>query len=113
MSELLAEDELLLKNTVRDFADRELAPRAADHDESCEFPWDNIRGLANLGLFGLTIDEEYGGSGGTTPSPEKPLTMRLDAYGDRAFRLRFDPRPSRDAITNPFGIPRRGVPKGP
>ena len=66
MSELLAEDELLLKNTVRDFADRELAPRAADHDESGEFPWDNIRGLAHLGLFGLTIDEEYGGSGGTT-----------------------------------------------
>ncbi len=66
MSELLAEDELLLKNTVRDFADRELAPRAAEYDESSEFPWDNIRGLANLGLFGLTIDEEYGGSGGTT-----------------------------------------------
>ena len=54
MSELLAEDELLLKNTVRDFADRELAPRAADYDESAEFPWDNIRGLADLGLFGLT-----------------------------------------------------------
>ena len=65
MSELLAEDELLLKNTVRDYIDRELAPRAADYDESAEFPWDNMRGLADLGLFGLTIDEEYGG-GGTT-----------------------------------------------
>ena len=63
---LLSEDELLLKNTVRDFADRELAPRAADYDASCEFPWDNIKGLADMGLFGLTIDEEYGGSGGTT-----------------------------------------------
>ena len=62
---LLTEDELLLKNTVRDFADQELAPRAADYDESGEFPWDNVRGLAKLGLFGLTIDEEYGGSGGT------------------------------------------------
>ena len=66
MSELLAEDELLLKNMVRDYADRELAPRAADYDESAEFPWDNMRGLADLGLFGLTIDEEYGGGGGTT-----------------------------------------------
>ena len=62
---LLTEDELLLRNTVRDFADQELAPRAADYDESGEFPWDNVRGLAKLGLFGLTIDEEYGGSGGT------------------------------------------------
>ena len=62
----LSEDELLIRNTVRDFADRELAPRAAEYDESGAFPWDNIRGLAELGLFGLTIDEEYGGSGGTT-----------------------------------------------
>ena len=67
MSELLlAEDELQLKRTVRDFADRELAPRAAGHDESGEFPWENLHGLAALGLFGLTLDEEYGGSGGTT-----------------------------------------------
>ena len=63
---LLTEDELLLKNTVREFADQELAPRAAGYDESGEFPWDNVRGLTDLGLFGLTIDEEYGGAGGTT-----------------------------------------------
>ena len=62
---LLSEDERLLKSTVREFADRELAPRAAAYDESGEFPRDNVRGLAALGLFGLTIDEEYGGSGGT------------------------------------------------
>lgn len=62
---LLSEDERLLKSTVREFADQELAPRAAAYDESGEFPRDNVRGLAGLGLFGLTIDEEYGGSGGT------------------------------------------------
>ena len=63
---LLTEDELLIQNTVRQFADEQLAPRAAAYDESGEFPWDNFRGLAELGLFGLAIDEEYGGSGGTT-----------------------------------------------
>ena len=63
---LLTEDERLLKNTVREFADQELAPRAASYDESRLFPWDNVRGLAELGLFGLGVDEEYGGSGGTT-----------------------------------------------
>ena len=62
---LLAEDELLLKNTVRDLADQELAPRAAGYDESGQFPWENVRKIAELGLFGLTIDEDYGGSGGT------------------------------------------------
>ncbi len=64
-SELLSEDELLLKNTVKEFADSELAPRAAHHDETGEFPWDNIRGLADLGLLGLGIHEDYGGGGGT------------------------------------------------
>ena len=62
---LLTEEELLLKNTVREFSDRELAPRASAYDESGEFPRDNIRGLAELGLLGLGVDEEYGGSGGT------------------------------------------------
>ena len=62
---LLTEDELLLKNMVRELADQELAPRAAAYDANAEFPWDNVRRIAELGLFGLTIDEKYGGSGGT------------------------------------------------
>jgi butyryl-CoA dehydrogenase len=56
----------MLRATVRDFADQVLAPNAARYDESEEFPWDNVRGLAELGILGLTIGEEYGGSGGTT-----------------------------------------------
>ncbi len=63
---LLNEEELMLRNVVREFADSELAPRAAGYDESGEFPYDNFRGLAQLGILGLGIDEEYGGSGGTT-----------------------------------------------
>ena len=62
---MLSEDELLLRNTVRDFADQELSVRAAHYDESGEFPRDNLDTMKRLGLFGLTIDEEYGGSGGT------------------------------------------------
>lgn len=62
---ILSEDELLLKNAVRDFADNEIAPRSAAYDESGEFPHDNFKGMADLGLLGLTIDEEYGGSGGS------------------------------------------------
>jgi len=66
VGQLLTEEELILRNTVREFAEKEIAPRAAHYDETSEFPWDNIYGLGELGLFGLGIDEEYGGSGGTT-----------------------------------------------
>ena len=63
---LLNEEEMMLRSAVREFADAELAPRAAGYDESGEFPYENFRGLAQLGILGLGIDEEYGGSGGTT-----------------------------------------------
>ena len=62
---LLTEEEQLLRTTVRAFADGVLAPRASAYDQSGDFPADNIEGLAELGLFGLGIDEGYGGSGGT------------------------------------------------
>ena len=61
---LLTEADLLLKRTVREFAEREVAPRAAHRDETEEFPWEGLRGLATLGLTGLSIDAQYGGSGG-------------------------------------------------
>ena len=61
----LTEDEQLLRLAVRELADKELAPRAAHYDQNEEFPWENLRRIAEMGLFGLTIDEEYGGSGGT------------------------------------------------
>jgi butyryl-CoA dehydrogenase len=61
---LFSEQELILQRTVRDFAERELAPRARELDESEEFPWANMKGMAKLGLFGITIDPAYGGTGG-------------------------------------------------
>ena len=64
--ELLSEEEALLKSTVRGLVDQQIATRAAEYDESGQFPWENIQKLSEMGLFGLTIDEEYGGSGGTT-----------------------------------------------
>lgn len=63
--QLLTEEEKLLRSTVREFADNVLAPRAAAYDQSQKFPADNVAGMAALGLFGLGIDEAYGGSGGT------------------------------------------------
>lgn len=63
---LLSEEESLLRNTVRDYSNDVLAKRAADYDDSGLFPWDNFKELGDMGLLGLGIGEEYGGSGGTT-----------------------------------------------
>ena len=61
---ILSEDEQMLQNLVRDFADRELMPRAKEVDEKAEFSWDNWQGMTKLGLTGVGIDPEYGGGGG-------------------------------------------------
>ena len=63
---LLSEEESLLRNTVRDYSNDVLATRASDYDESGLFPWDNFKELGEMGLLGIGIDEEYGGSGGST-----------------------------------------------
>ena len=60
---ILAEEEQMLQSTLRDFVDKEIAPKAKESDEKGEFQWENWRGLADFGLTGLGIDTKYGGSG--------------------------------------------------
>ncbi|MGW0431456.1 acyl-CoA dehydrogenase family protein [Micromonospora sp. NPDC003197] len=49
--------------TVRDFADREIIPNAQRLERADEYPAEIVDGMREMGLFGLTIDEEYGGLG--------------------------------------------------
>lgn len=60
----LTEEHLQVRRTVREFAEREIAPRAARVDAAAEFPWDSIRQMAELGLMGIPYPEEWGGAGG-------------------------------------------------
>jgi butyryl-CoA dehydrogenase len=53
----------MFRNMVRDFAEKEVAPRAAVVDAEARFPAETIRMMGELGLMGVTIPEEYGGAG--------------------------------------------------
>src|SRR5580704_15169864 len=59
----LAEHHVLLRRTVRDFARAEVAPKAQGWDKEERFPKEIVPRLAELGLLGIRIPEEYGGSG--------------------------------------------------
>ena len=58
----LGEDIDALRETVHDFAQAEIAPRAAEIDRSDQFPMDLWRKLGDLGVLGITVDEDYGGA---------------------------------------------------
>lgn len=61
----LTEDQEIFRDKVRDFAKKELEPIAQRIDENEEYPFESVRKLGELGIMGTTIDEKYGGSGGT------------------------------------------------
>jgi short-chain 2-methylacyl-CoA dehydrogenase len=64
----LSEEHELLRATVRDFGEERIAPVAEELDREHRFPYEVIAGLADLGLLGIPIPEEYGGSGADTLS---------------------------------------------
>lgn len=59
----LTEEQRLVRDMARDFAQNELLPRARKHDEQGRIDPEVFQMIAELGLWGLTIDEEYGGAG--------------------------------------------------
>jgi isovaleryl-CoA dehydrogenase len=59
----LGEDIDMLRESVSAFASKEIAPRAAGIDSSNEFPPDLWRKFGDLGVLGITVEEEYGGAG--------------------------------------------------
>ena len=61
--EPLSDEQRELRDLVRQLARERIAPRAAEIDESHEFPWDVVELFRENDLFGLLFDEEYGGLG--------------------------------------------------
>ena len=59
----LTEEQQLIQDAAREFAQNEIAPIAAEFDASGEFPSETIRQAGELGFMGVEVPEEYGGGG--------------------------------------------------
>jgi short-chain 2-methylacyl-CoA dehydrogenase len=64
----LTPEQQLVRDTVREFAESRIAPVAEELDREHRFPYELVAELADLGLMGMTIPEEYGGGGADTLS---------------------------------------------
>ncbi|MDQ6846348.1 MAG: acyl-CoA dehydrogenase family protein [Candidatus Dormibacteraeota bacterium] len=84
----LSDEQRQIRNTVRAFAQDEVAPRAAAYDESGEFPYDLVAGMADLGLFALPFPESVGGAGGDFLS--YCLAMEEIARADAALAITLE-----------------------
>src|SRR5512136_971880 len=59
----LTSEHEMIRQAARDFAQKEIAPIAAQFDESGEFPHETIRKMGEMGFMGIEVSEEYGGAG--------------------------------------------------
>jgi short-chain 2-methylacyl-CoA dehydrogenase len=62
----ISDDHRLLRDTVREFAQAEIAPVAEELDRDKAFPYEVVRKLGELDLMGIPFEQEYGGAGGST-----------------------------------------------
>ncbi|PLX63207.1 acyl-CoA dehydrogenase family protein [Sedimenticola selenatireducens] len=79
---ILTEEQRMIRDMARDFARERLAPNAAEWDRESIFPSDELKELGALGLFGMTIPEEWGGAG--TDYLSFALAIEEIAAGDGA-----------------------------
>ncbi|UCC93440.1 MAG: acyl-CoA dehydrogenase family protein, partial [Thermoplasmata archaeon] len=64
----LNKEQLMIQQMVREFAQNEIEPIAAEYEAEGRFPEEIIEGLADLGIMGMTVPKEYGGGGCDTVS---------------------------------------------
>jgi len=84
----LSDEQRAVRDLCRDFAQGEVVPRAAHYDETGEFPYDLVAGMARLGLFALPFPESVGGAGGDFVS--YCLALEEIARGDAALAITLE-----------------------
>jgi len=114
----------MLRESVRAFARAELAPRAAQWDRESTFPREQLKALADMGLFGVSIPEEWGGAGmdstalaiaceevsagdgatGTIISVNNLVAGILNGYGDKSQKERWLKPVARGEMLGAFAL---------
>ena len=126
----LTETQKMIRDTVRDFSNEVLAPRAKEVDRVGEFSWDNFKKMAELGLTGIPISEEYGGAGADNLSYIIALeeiarscgstcltlaahislgTMPIYDFGNEAQKKKFVPALAKGEVVGAYGLTEPGA----
>ncbi|MDI6753125.1 MAG: acyl-CoA dehydrogenase family protein [Thermodesulfobacteriota bacterium] len=88
----LSEEQKMIRDMARDFAESEVKPVAAEIDRTDAFPWKIYKRMAELGLLAMTLPPEYGGSGADTVSwsiVEEELARASAAVADAQLLLKL------------------------
>src|SRR3954471_20597142 len=125
VDELLTEEHLLIRNSVRDWVKKEVSPIIEDYAQRAEFPKQLLKGLAEIGAFGPTIPTEYGGAGldytaygiimqeiergdsgiRSTASVQGSLVMYpIYAYGSEEQKMKYLPKLASGELMGCFGL---------
>jgi len=68
MNFTLTEEQIMIRDAARDFANTELLPGVIERDEAQKFPAEQIKKMGELGFLGMMVDPKYGGGGMDTVS---------------------------------------------
>ena len=130
MERYFDENHLMIRDMVRDFARNEIAPVARELDITSTFPWENVRKMGELGLFGIPWPEELGGAGmdgiaymivihelakvdashAITVSAHTTLgTSPIMAFGTQEQKERFVPLLASGQVLGGFGLTEPGA----
>src|SRR3982751_584773 len=125
-----SEEQRLLRQTVREFAEAEMRPHVMEWDEAQHFPMELLPKLADLGLMGIQFDEQYGGSSMSSVEycicieelarvcPAIALsvaahnglcTSHIAMFGDDAQKAEFLPRLVRGEVLGAWGLTEAGA----
>ena len=81
----LTDEQRMIRQAVREFAEKEIAPRARHVDETGEFPAETFRKMGELGLMGIPFPEAYGGAGADSVSTAIAIEEVARACGSTAL----------------------------
>jgi glutaryl-CoA dehydrogenase len=125
LDELLSEEHIMVRDAVRNYVKKEISPIIEEYAQRAEFPRQIVKQLGDMGCFGPTVPEQYGGGGldyisyglmmqelergdsgvRSTASVQGSLVMfPIYAYGSELHRTKYLPRLARGEMLGCFGL---------